>query len=283
MPVEAPRFLPPKEKLLPEIQELDLQDKFGQQIMTLVAETFKLEEQGLIQGWPTRLLLYELERRRTWFTTIRDEVQPPFAGPRLRKLIPDFYRRLMTPGKYLPWDEMMDHIQGKSVRLEHGGYRAIPTPIQIKHLRESFLDALGAEVNVVAFEPVENTAIYKKPDLIVFPDVLRAEFLRHIPTVDIVTRVPQFGDQSPRDFWREKYAVLSRQAKKLEIISSFETWPDRVTLARSLRDVISQDTWRPDSVLGDRDYFYWNTGKWDEISAGEEELIALAKEHLLNI
>ena len=278
---EKLRHIPSNEKLLSEIQKYDLGDAFSQRVLELVKRANSVVNLKNYGGWVTRLLLYERQRQDVWYETIIDRTGAPFTRQRYQKLTPASLERVIRPAKYLAWSEVLDEVKGREVLFEHGSYRSIPTPAHIQYLRDGFAYGSASAINVVAFEPRENISVYKEPELIVFPSDLRAEFLRHIPTVDIVVETPKFDRESPYGFWQDMYYDLDISADKTTIVSSSDSWVQRLNTAPGGVEVQLENTWSRYKFNTEHESIFLNTSIWDQMSGGSEQFVDLATRYLL--
>lgn len=287
MTIEYQQNLPSDEKILNEIKKYDLGDKFGSKVIELDKQAATLEEKGEISGWRKRLLLYELNRRWQWFKQIDSRTGKGASyidgALAITELTPAFFDRLRRPAKVASWEQTIGFVRRKSVRMAKGSFRSVPTPAQIDFLNGFYRSRQLADYNILFYEPKENIESYKPQGLIVFPDKLRQEMLRHILVVDLVAQVPSFGSHDIHLFWHAKGQQLRESASTIEQLDD-NLSPDAQMRHEDSTDIsLSGSTALPPkySLHGWRDYEVWNTGDWDKISKGHEKFIELANQFLV--
>jgi len=269
-----------------QIDLLPNTDRFGKRMSSLIRDVEEHERSGNLEGFARWLLMYERGRRTIKLHNTNHEkgVHNYLKSPITyrHRLVEKFY----PVGKHVIFDDFLRVIKNRRVVIDKGSYRQIPTSSVMDYLYFNMSFKIPNRIRTIFFEPKENIQRYKG-DLPVLPDLVRAEFLRHIPGIDYVIRVPGFEGKPVDTFWSDMNERMSRVADEvIEIVELGD--PMMQSKIFNWNNIFGRGFVRPSfqienvSRFGLGNYYEWRTGDWEKRTRGFDHFVRLAEEHLID-
>jgi hypothetical protein len=270
--------LPSSSLIVDTIAQYTPLDDFSHKILALDDALIPYEKTNQITGWRTRVLLYELARRRIpgdvikYWSTFPDDLQTS------ETILSQLQGWRKVPARILSWEEMENDIHKKSVIATNGKFRSIPTIAQLEYVWKGFVRIGRADRHVLFYEPSTNIRSLSFPSKpITFPDRLRSMFWSHVPTIDIITKNRSFTTSHPSEYWRKTHQRLTKIAAWYVSTNDPESSIafDRHRAAGGAKDEF------PLQVEHHGDYRDWSTSEWDLTSTGTKKFVEIAIKYLI--